>query len=117
MPNIQWSDFYENAKCPDCGEDIPISTQSGDVCSSCEHVFLTFEPAEQMKIGYRFRLTSSNMFKDIKEGEILTITNIEDNADGFDGKTVRFATETIKNYPLDWPEYYVLIESGHLVNI
>ena len=30
---------YDDAKCPDCGEDIPLSAVKGEACLNCEHVW------------------------------------------------------------------------------
>lgn len=30
---------YDEAKCPDCGEDIPLSAVKGEACQNCEHVW------------------------------------------------------------------------------
>jgi len=47
---LYWSDikpmepgveqFYEHEQCPDCGEDIPTGTASGEQCRNCGHVFV-----------------------------------------------------------------------------
>ena len=30
---------YEDGECPDCQLEIPVSTNEGDECSNCDHVF------------------------------------------------------------------------------
>ena len=37
---------YENAECPDCGEEIPTYMVEGDNCSNCEHVFWNIKQGE-----------------------------------------------------------------------
>ncbi len=47
---LYWSDikpmepgveqFYEHEQCPDCNEDIPTGTVSGEQCRNCGHVFV-----------------------------------------------------------------------------
>jgi rRNA maturation endonuclease Nob1 len=40
MNNVQKvKDAYENGQCPDCQEDIPLSTVEGDECENCGHIF------------------------------------------------------------------------------
>lgn len=30
---------YPDGECPDCGEEIPKGTKSGEECKNCGHVF------------------------------------------------------------------------------
>jgi hypothetical protein len=37
---------YDNAKCPDCGEDIPTDVVDGQACKNCEHIFCVPQPTD-----------------------------------------------------------------------
>lgn len=47
MDNINWSEIYEDGKCPDCGEHIPGYTQDGESCLNCEHTFIAFPQSDE----------------------------------------------------------------------
>lgn len=36
---------YDDAVCPDCGEDIPDDAEDGEECSNCGHVWTSCLPA------------------------------------------------------------------------
>lgn len=39
-------DEYDDAACPDCGEDIPDDANEGEECSNCGHVWGFCSPAD-----------------------------------------------------------------------